>query len=44
MKTIKANPDLLDLARDLIAANPMEAYAAGVVILLAVTYKLRHAF
>lgn len=44
MKTIKVNPDLIEIAQNLIAANPMEAYAAGVVILLSVCYKLRHAF
>lgn len=44
MKTVKANPDLIDLAHAWAVANPAEAFVAATIILLSVCYKFRHAF
>lgn len=44
MKTIKTNPDLLEMAQAWATANPAEAFVAATIILLSVCYKFRHAF
>ena len=44
MKTIKVNPDLMEVAQAWIAANPAEAFVAATIILLSVCYKFRHGF
>lgn len=44
MKTITANPDLIEIAQAWIVANPAEAFVAATIILLSVAHKFRHAF
>lgn len=44
MKTISANPDLLEMAQTWAQANPMEFFWVMTVSLMVVCYKFRHAF
>lgn len=41
MKTVTANPDLIELAQTWAQANPMEFFAIATVALGLVCYKLR---
>lgn len=44
MKTVSANPDLIELAHAWAQANPTDFFWGMTVSLMVVCYKFRHAF